>query len=281
MPARNEARRWLITGCSSGLGKCLAEAALARGDRVMLTARSVDALADLASRYPATARALELDVCRPADIEGAARAALADFGGIDVLVNNAGTSVIGALEEVSKSEYRSLYETNLFGPIELMRAFIPQMRERRSGVIVSVSSVGGIVPTPGMAHYSATKCALEAISEGLKGELASFGVRVLIVEPAGFRTHISQTVGYAAGMTDTYRESSGQWRQRMQEFGGKEPGDPVRAASAIIRAVDDPAAPLRLPLGAIAPALMMSHLQGVLGNIAELSAVAANCDFPR
>ncbi len=155
------------------------------------------------------------------------------------------------------------------------------MRERRSGVIVSVSSVGGSVPTPGMAHYSATSCALEAISEVLKGELAPFDVRVLIVEPAGFRTHISQAFRYAAGMTDTYRESSELWRQRMQAFGGKEPGDPARAALAIIRAVDDPAAPLRLPLGAIAPAMMTTHLRGVFTNIAELSAVAADCDFPR
>jgi NAD(P)-dependent dehydrogenase (short-subunit alcohol dehydrogenase family) len=275
------AKSWLITGCSSGFGHSLAEAALERGDRVLLTARSVDTVAGLAARYPRTAHVHRLDVTHAGDIASVVHAAMEIFGGVDVLVNNAGYSIIGAVEEVSALEYRALYETNLFGPIEIMRAFIPHMRTRRSGVIVNLSSIGGAVPTPGMGHYSATKSALESISEALHGELAPYGVRVLIVEPGLFRTRVSQAVQYAAGLSETYSGSSGVWRDRMAHLGGKEPGDPAMAAAAILRAVDDPQAPLRLPLGAMAPAVIGQHLRGLIEQIEASAEVAAACDFPQ
>jgi NAD(P)-dependent dehydrogenase (short-subunit alcohol dehydrogenase family) len=279
--ASGRARKsWLITGCSSGFGRSLAQAALARGDRVLLTARSVDGLADLAAQYPDTAQVHRLDVTHSTDIADVAHAAIEIFGGVDVLVNNAGYSIIGAVEEVSAQEYRTLYETNLFGPIEIMRAFVPHMRARGSGVVVNFSSIGGAVPTPGMPHYSATKSALESISEALHGELAPYGVRVLIVEPGLFRTQVSQAVQYAAGLSQTYSASSGVWRDRMAHLGGKEPGDPARAAAAILRAVDDAGAPLRLPLGAMAPAVIGDYLRGLLRNIEDSAPAAAACDFP-
>jgi NAD(P)-dependent dehydrogenase (short-subunit alcohol dehydrogenase family) len=275
------ARSWLITGCSSGFGRSLAQAALERGDRVLLTARSVDALTSLAARYPETAHIHRLDVTNASDIASVAHTAMEIFGGVDVLVNNAGYSIIGALEEVSASEYRALYETNLFGPIEIMRAFVPHMRARRSGVVVNFSSIGGAVPTPGMPHYSATKSALESVSEALHGELAPYGVRVLIVEPGLFRTQVSQAVQYASGLSQAYSASSGVWRDRMAHVGGKEPGDPARAAAAILRAVDDPQAPLRLPLGAMAPTVIGQYLRGLIENIESSSEIASACDFPQ
>jgi len=261
-------RSWLITGCSTGFGRFLAEAVLARGDRVLLTARSPEVLADLAAQYPQTARLAKLDVTKQSDIDAAVATANREFGGIDVLVNNAGFSVVGAIEELAPEEYRPLYETNLFGVINMTRAVVGQMRERGSGVIAAVSSIGGQNPSPGMAHYSATKSAVEMIYEGMEGELTEHGVRMLIIEPGLFRTAIIGSLRYPEKPIAAYDGSSGAVKRRMAGAVGNEPGDPRKAAQAIITAVYNDKAPLRLPIGF-----------GVTERVKErLARVAANMD---
>ncbi|WP_176696025.1 SDR family NAD(P)-dependent oxidoreductase [Phenylobacterium immobile] len=276
-----EHRRWLITGCSTGFGRFLAEAALARGDQVLLTARKPEVLADLAAQYPDTARAIKLDVTNPDDVAAAVAAGDEAFGGIDVLINNAGFSVVGAIEELEPEEYRPLYETNLFGVLNMVRAFTPQMRARGSGVLGVVSSVGGQIASPGMAHYSATKSAVEMIHEGMQGELAPFGVRTLIIEPGLFRTAIIGSLWYPKNIMPEYDHASGAVRRRMDGAVGNEPGDPVKAAKLIIEQVYDDNAPLRLPLGIGAAQRIKDKAARVTANMEALEARADNTSFDK
>jgi NAD(P)-dependent dehydrogenase (short-subunit alcohol dehydrogenase family) len=274
-----EHRRWLITGCSTGFGRFLAEAALARGDKVLLTARKPEVLADLAAQYPDTARAIKLDVTNPEDVAASVVAGDEAFGGIDVLVNNAGFSVVGAIEELEPDEYRPLYETNLFGVLNMIRAFTPQMRKRGSGVISAVSSIGGQIPSPGMAHYSATKSAIEMILEGMQTELAPFGVRTLIIEPGLFRTAIIGSLWYPKNVMPEYDHASGAVKRRMDGAVGNEPGDPAKAAQKIIQQVYDPNAPLRLPIGFGVTERVKERLARVGANMDACKAIADDTSF--
>jgi NAD(P)-dependent dehydrogenase (short-subunit alcohol dehydrogenase family) len=274
-----EHRRWLITGCSTGFGRFLAEAALARGDKVLLTARKPEVLADLAAQYPETARAIKLDVNDPADVAASVVAGDEAFGGIDVLINNAGFSVVGAIEELEPEEYRPLYETNLFGVLNMLRAFTPQMRERGSGVLAAVSSVAGQIPGPGMAHYAATKSAVEMILEGMQAELAPYGVRSLIIEPGLFRTAIIGSLWYPKNAMPEYDHASGALRRRMEGAVGNEPGDPAKAAQKIIQQVYDDNAPLRLPIGFGATARIKERLARVAANMDAMEAIANDTSF--
>lgn len=274
-----QTKSWLITGCSTGFGRHLAEAVLARGDRVLLTARKPEVLQDLADQYPETARTARLDVTNLQDVEQAVATANAAFGGVDVLVNNAGYSVVGSIEELEPEEYRPLYETNLFGVLNMIRAVTPQMRARGSGVIASVSSVGGQIPSPGMAHYGATKAAIESISEGMQGEMREHGVRMLIIEPGLFRTAIIGSLRYPEKPLPAYDSSSGAVRRRMEAAVGNEPGDPRKAAQAIIQAVYNPDAPLRLPLGVGAVDRIKGRLAQVAANMDACAEIAANTSF--
>lgn len=275
------AKTWLITGCSTGFGRFLAEAVLAAGDNVLLTARQPDVLADLAAQYPKTARTQRLDVTKQADIDAAVKAANDAFGGVDVLINNAGFSVVGAIEELTPEEYRPLYETNLFGVIEMMRAVMPQMRKRGSGVIGNVSSVGGQVPSPGMSHYSATKSGMEMITEAMATELKQYGVRMLIIEPGLFRTAIIGSLRYPKNVMPEYDGASGEVRRRMEAAVGNEPGDPRKAALAIIGAVNNPNAGLRLPIGVGAVDRMKARLDAVAANLEACREIAENTSFDK
>ena len=272
-------RRWLITGCSTGFGRFLAEAVLARGDKVLLTARSPEVLNDLAAQYPDTARVAKLDVTNLADVDAAVAAANEAFGGIDVLINNAGFSVVGAIEELEPEEYRPLYETNLFGVLNVTRAVVKQMRERGSGVIGFVSSGAGQIPSPGMAHYSATKSAVEMIYEGMQAELQDYGVRMLIIEPGLFRTAIIGSLRYPANPIEAYDGSSGAVKRRMAGAVGNEPGDPRKAALAIIRQVYDDKAPLRLPIGFGVTERVKERLARVAANMDAMKAIADDTSF--
>jgi NAD(P)-dependent dehydrogenase (short-subunit alcohol dehydrogenase family) len=274
-----EHRRWLITGCSTGFGRYLAEAVLARGDKLLLTARSPEVLQDLAALYPDTARVAKLDVTNQADIDGAVALADKEFGGIDVLVNNAGFSVVGAIEELEPEEYLPLYEANLFGVVNMTRAVVKQMRERRSGVLAVVSSMAGQNPSPGMAHYSATKSGVEMIYEGMQGELKDFGIRMLIIEPGLFRTAIIGSLRYPKNPIDDYQASSGAVKQRMQSAVGKEPGDPRKAAQKIIQQVYDDNAPLRLPVGFGSTDRIKERLARLAVNMDAVKAIADDTNF--
>jgi NAD(P)-dependent dehydrogenase (short-subunit alcohol dehydrogenase family) len=237
----------MITGTSSGFGRQIAEAALERGDRVVATARRVEALADLAGDR---VLALPLDVTRPDRIEAAVATATERFGGIDVLVNNAGIGSVGAVETLEPDHLRAVMETMFFGAVALTQAVLPQMRERGSGAIVQMSSQGGQVSPPGFGAYCAAKYALEGLSEALAAEVAPLGIRVLIVEPGAFRTGLLGASMHRSPELPAYAGTAGATRAGAEAMDGSQPGDPRKAAEAILDALDDPDAPLHLALGA-------------------------------
>ncbi len=271
---------WLVTGASAGFGRAIAAEALGRGHRVVVTARDPAALADLTAAHPDRAHALALDVTDPARIPAVAEQAVARFGRIDVLVNNAGRGMVGALEEVSEQELRDLLEVNLVGALLMARAVIGPMRTQRSGVLVQLSSVGGIRALPGHALYAASKFALEGASEAMAAELAPFGIRVLVVEPGPFRTDFAgRSLGLSTPL-DAYADTpAGATRRRLREQSGRQPNDPVRAAAVIVDAALDPDAPLRLPLGPEAFAGIRHKLTAQLADLERVEAVASDTGF--
>jgi NAD(P)-dependent dehydrogenase (short-subunit alcohol dehydrogenase family) len=243
-------RIWFITGASSGFGRELAKVALDSGDRVIGAARRKqegDALLETArDRYIPVV----LDVTDGAAGARAIQDTLKRFGRIDVLVNNAGHTQVGAVEETTEEELRSLFELHFFGPVALVRAVLPEMRKRRSGWIVQISSVGGRVAGPGFSAYCATKFALEGYSDTLASEVEPFGIRVLVVEPGAFRTNLFDP--QAAKTSESipgYEATVGKTREYLKAH-GTQPGDPAKAARAILQAIESPRPPLRLPLGA-------------------------------
>ncbi|MEU7936187.1 oxidoreductase [Microbispora bryophytorum] len=261
-----QGRVWLITGCSSGFGRELALAAVAAGDRVMATARRPETLTELADQGEGRISTVALDVTEPASIDAAVRATLALYGRIDVVVNNAGFTMIGAVEETSMEQLRSLMEVNFFGAAEVTKAVVPLLREQGSGTIVQMSSLGGRMTYPGLGGYDAAKHALEAFSEALSSELAPLGVRVLLVEPGMFRTKISSNM-VLAPENPAYQESSGGLRQMVAGIAGNEPGDPAKAAAAIIEVLDAENPPLRLVLGGDAVDALRAHHESLLADM--------------
>jgi NAD(P)-dependent dehydrogenase (short-subunit alcohol dehydrogenase family) len=265
---------WLITGTSTGFGRALALEAIARGERVVATARRASAVADLVALAPDRVLACELDVTQPAQIESAVAAAVARFGAIDVLVNNAGFSIVGALEETSDVELRATMETMFFGPVALMRAVLPRLRQQGSGTIVQITSVGGLVTAPGFGPYCAAKHALEAVSEALAAEVAPHGIRVLIVEPGAFRTELFGGGFRTMPETPEYAATVGPTRQYVVSSAGKQPGDPAKAARAICDAVAAGAPALRLPLGADAVQSIRDKLARISADVNATESVA-------
>ncbi len=243
-------RVWFITGASTGFGREIAQAALRRGDFVVATARRPETLDDVLSSADGRLLALPLDVTDPAQIQAALDAATARFGRVDALVNSAGYGSVGAVEEIDLSDLRTLMETMYFGPVALTQAVLPGMRARGSGAVVQISSMGGQVTMPGFGAYCSAKFALEALSEALAAEAEPLGIRVLIVEPGAFRTAFGGRGMHRSGRIDAYEPTVGPTRAGIDSMDGSQPGDPRKAADAIIAALDTPAAPLRLALGA-------------------------------
>jgi NAD(P)-dependent dehydrogenase (short-subunit alcohol dehydrogenase family) len=260
-------RVWLITGASSGFGHAITEAAVAADDTVIATARNAAVLSDIAASHPGQVEALALDVTDTAAIESVVQDVITRYGRIDVLVNNAGRGHVGAAEETSDAELRSLFDVHVFGPAALTRAVLPQMRERRSGVIVQMSSMGGQMSFAGFSAYSGTKFALEGMSEALADEVRPLGIKVLIVEPGAFRTGFFAATTGSEQIAD-YAATVGPTRQMIQASNGRQPGDPSRAAAAIIAAINAPETPLRLPLGDDAVDAISSHLDSVRAEVA-------------
>lgn len=241
---------WLITGCSSGLGRALAERVLAHGHRVVATARQPASLAGLAAIHPARCRRLALDVTSPVQVTTVVAQAAAAFGRLDVVVNNAGYGLIGALEELGEEQIARNFETNFFGAARVIRAALPILRAQGHGHFVNISAAAAIVNYAGFSIYGATKCALEGLSESLAAEIKPLGLRVTIVQPGPFRTDfIARSLEPAAGSIPAYDASSGKFRRFLATMDGKQPGDPARAADAIIAAVASEQPPLRLVLG--------------------------------
>jgi NAD(P)-dependent dehydrogenase (short-subunit alcohol dehydrogenase family) len=250
MVANDTSRVWLITGTSSGFGRHLAEAALARGDRVVATARRPQALDELVAAAPDRVLALALDVTQPEQVEATVAAALERFGRVDVLVNNAGYGTVGAVEEIEMDDLRAVMETMFFGAVALTQAVLPHMRERGSGAVVQMSSQGGQVTLPGFGAYCSAKYALESMSEALAAEVAPLGIRVLIVEPGSFRTGLLGASMHRSREIGAYADTVGPTRAAVEAGDGTQPGDPRKAAAAILAALDAPDAPLHLALGA-------------------------------
>jgi len=272
---------WFITGTSSGFGRLLAEYLLSLGANVVATARRPDTLSDLTTRYPANAQILALDVTQPDQVDAAVKDALARFGHIDVLVNNAGYGVTGALEEVSEKEFMPMFETNVFGLIRLTKALLPQFRERRSGNIVNLSSIGGLLGLPGWSMYNATKFAVEGLSEALGAELDPLGIHVTIVEPGPFRTEFLGTSGVKSGhQIADYVQTAGKTREYFESQNGKQPGDPQKAVEAIVTAVSVPQPPRHLLLGKIALDRFRGKIKTFEAEIAAWEPVTLGADFP-
>ncbi|MFJ6697160.1 oxidoreductase [Streptomyces sp. NPDC091272] len=259
---------WMITGANSGFGRAIAEAAVAAGDTVVAAARRTGTLDDLVAAHPGQVDAVRLDVTDIAGIDGLVADVIDRHGRIDVLVNNAGRTHVGAVEETTDAELRSLFEVHFYGPAALIRAVLPHMRERRSGAIVQLSSMGGQLSFAGFGAYSATKFALEGMSEALAAEVAPFGIKVLVVEPGAFRTGLFG--GGAAGVSaehPAYAETVGATRQMIASGDGTQPGDPAKAAWAIRLALDAEVTPLRLPLGGDAVDAVLSHAEAVRDEV--------------
>ena len=241
-------KTWLITGCSSGFGRDIVAAALARGDNVVATARRPETLPDFGA--PERLLTLSLDVTQPDQIDAAVKGALDRFGAIDVLVNNAGIGSVGAVEMIEPDHLRQVMETMFFGAVALTQALLPHMRERGSGAIVQISSMGGQVVFPGYGAYCAAKFALEAMSEALAYEVGPLGIRVLTVEPGAFRTALLGGTMHRSPEIDAYADTANATRAAAEAADGNQPGDPRKAAAAIVDAVYADEAPLRLALGA-------------------------------
>jgi NAD(P)-dependent dehydrogenase (short-subunit alcohol dehydrogenase family) len=241
-------RVWLITGCSAGFGRALTEAALAAGDTVVATARRPEALDDIDSGA-GRLQPMTLDVTDPAAVHEVVQATIDRFGRIDVLVNNAGHGSVGAVEELAIDELRALFDVMFFGAVELTQAVLPHMRERRGGAVVQISSMGGQLSMPGFGAYCAAKYALEGLSEALVDEVAGFGIRVVVVEPGAFRTEFGGRRMHRSRIIDAYQASTGATRAAVDDMDGTQPGDPAKAAAAILRVLDAEQPPLRLALG--------------------------------
>ncbi|SED15638.1 NADP-dependent 3-hydroxy acid dehydrogenase YdfG [Amycolatopsis tolypomycina] len=272
---------FFITGCSSGLGRALAEAVLDRGLRAVVTARDPARVADLVAAHGDRAPALPLDVTDHAQVVDAVKRAETAFGRIDVLVGNAGYGYLAAVEEGEDEEIRKLFDTNVFGLADVTRAVLPGMRARRSGHIVTVSSLGGLAAFGATGYYHATKFAVEGLSESLAAEVAPLGIKVTIVEPAAFRTHWSgPSMRQSAIRIDDYAETAGARRKATLATYGRQPGDPARAAEAILAAVGSDEPPLRLLLGRAAYDIATARLDTLRATFDTWRETTLATDFP-
>jgi NAD(P)-dependent dehydrogenase (short-subunit alcohol dehydrogenase family) len=270
---------WFITGASSGFGMAFARHAISRGYNVVATARTPAKLDEIRRLAPERVLVEKLDVTVPGDSERAVAAALKRFGHIDVLINNAGYGIVGALEETPETELRAQMETNFFGAVAVTKAVLPAMRERRSGAIVNVSSLGGQLSFGGFSAYSASKFALEGISEALAAEVAPFGIKVLIVEPGAFRTGFAADALKHMPVMEAYREIVGGTRDFAHGMHGTQEGDPAKAAVAIETALQADQTPLRLPLGTDSVSAIRAHSEQLLKDLAAWERVALDTRF--
>ena len=273
---------WFVTGCSTGFGRELAKLLLDAGHRVVVTARDATKLADLTAAFPQSALPLSLDVDRPDQIAAATKAALERFGRIDVLVNNAGFGYLSAIEEGEDAEIRAMFETNVFGLAAMTRAVLPAMRAQKSGAVVNISSMAGIAGFPGIGYYNASKFAVEGLSEALAKEVAPFGIKVLIVEPGPFRTDwAGRSLRVPQHPIEAYKETAIARREAIHGYSGAQPGDPVRAAKAIIAAVESPNPPLHLVLGAVAYETIVGKLDAFHAEVLANRETSLATDFPK
>ncbi|MGO4629500.1 oxidoreductase [Streptomyces sp. 2RAF24] len=270
---------WLITGANSGFGRAFAEAAIGAGDVVVAAARRTGTLDDLVAAHPDQVEAVALDVTDHAAVDRVVAGIAERHGRIDVLVNNAGRTHVGSVEETDDAELRSLFDVHVFGPAALTRAVLPHMRARRSGAIVQLSSVGGQMSMAGFGAYSATKFALEGLSEALAAEVNPLGIRVLIVEPGAFRTSLFGNGSLSTDTVADYADTVGATRAFVEGGDGGQAGDPAKAAAAVLAALDAEEPPLRLALGSDSIDTIYGHLEQVRGDLAAWEKVGRETGF--
>lgn len=271
---------WFITGCSTGFGRELAKEALSNGYKVVVTARKPEQVADIVAAYPETALALALDVTVPQQIKDAVHATIDRFGRIDVLVNNAGIGYFGAIEESEEAEVRRMFEINFFGLAHMTNEVLPHMRKQRSGHILNVASIGGLRSFPAVGFYNATKYAVDGLSEALMKEVAPLGIKVTVICPSGFRT---DWAGRSANNTnikiEDYKDTAWKNMGDLRGYSGNQPGDPVKAAKAMIQVTETENPPLRLLLGAAAVKGAYLKLEELKKDFDTWAEVSKGADF--
>jgi NADP-dependent 3-hydroxy acid dehydrogenase YdfG len=277
MSEQSPQRVWFITGASTGFGKVLTEKLAAQGQKVVATARKPEQITTSGENVLTAA----LDVTRQDTVDAAVQAAIAKFERIDVLVNNAGYGLVGAIEEPSEAEIAQVFETNVFGLLRVTRAVLPHMRAQKSGHILNLSSIGGLIATPGLGYYNATKFAVEGLSEALRGECEPLGIKVTVVEPGPFRTDfLGRSGAISERVIEDYVPTAGKARQYFSDNDGKQAGDPNRAIAAMIAAVEAPEAPRHLLLGKSAHDRMTARIAQWQKDLEAGRETAINADFP-
>jgi NAD(P)-dependent dehydrogenase (short-subunit alcohol dehydrogenase family) len=273
---------WFITGCSTGFGRELAKEVLASGYKAAVAARNTDDVKDITEAYPDTAIAIKLDVTKAEDITAAVDQITQQFGQVDVLVNNAGIGYFGAIEESEEDEVRRMFEINFFGLANVTKAVLPILRKQRSGHILNVASIGGLVGFPAVGFYNATKFAVDGYSESLSKELAPLGIKVTVIAPSGFRTDwAGRSANNSKIVIDDYKETAGTNKDNIRGYSGNQPGDPVRAAKAMIKAVESENPPLRLLLGEAALKGARNKIELLKKDIDTWAEVTVGADFPK
>ncbi len=281
MTNSSQTKVWFITGASTGFGRLLAEEVLKTGGKVIATARNLGKVADLEQQYPERAKAYALDVTDPAQVLSVVAQTTACFSPVDVLVNNAGYGLAGAIEEATEDEFMPVFNTNVFGLINITRAFLPHLRQRGAGHIVNLSSVGGLIGSPGWGYYNATKFAVEGFSEALAAEVEPLGISVTVVEPGPFRTDFLGRSGVEAkARIADYDSTAGKTREYFHTQAGKQKGDPVRAVKAIIAAVESPKPPKHLLLGQLALTRFRKRLEDWKTELDTWEQTTVGADFP-
>jgi len=273
---------WFITGCSTGFGRELAKEVLASGYRAAVAARNTEDVKDITDAYPDTAVAVKLDVTKADEIAAAVEQIQQKFGQIDVLVNNAGIGYFGAIEESEEEEVRRMFEINFFGLANVTRAVLPVLRKQRSGHILNVASIGGLVGFPAVGFYNATKFAVDGYSESLSKELAPLGIKVTVIAPSGFRTDwAGRSANNSKIVIDDYKETAGTNKDNIRGYSGNQPGDPVRAAKAMIKAVAAENPPLRLLLGEAALKGARNKIEVLKKDFDAWEETTIGADFPK
>jgi NAD(P)-dependent dehydrogenase (short-subunit alcohol dehydrogenase family) len=273
---------WLITGCSTGFGRELATNALEAGHKVVVTARNPKDIQDIVLKFADASIAVTLDVTNPEDIKSSVQQSMEKFGRIDVLVNNAGIGYFGAIEESEEDEVRRMFEINFFGLANMTKEVLPIMRKQKSGHIVNIASIGGLVSFPAVGFYNATKYAVDGLSESLAKETKPLGIKVTVIAPSGFRTDwAGRSANNSKTVIEDYATTAGQNKNNIRGDSGNQPGDPVRAAKAIIKAVESENPPMRLLLGAAALKGARNKLNELKKDFDAWEETTVRADFPK
>jgi len=272
---------WFITGCSTGFGRELAKYVLESGHKAVVASRKTDDVKDIVEAYPDTAIAVQLDVTKADEIKLSLEQAIQKFGQIDVLVNNAGIGYFGAIEESEEDEVRRMFEINFWGLANMTKAVLPGMRKQRSGNIVNIASIGGLVGFPAVGYYNATKFAVDGFSDALSKEVAPLGIKVTVVAPSGFRTDwAGRSANNSSIVIDDYKATAETNKNAIRGYSGKQPGDPVRAVKAIVKAVEAENPPLHLLLGVAALKGARNKLEVLKKDFDTWEETTTGADFP-